>query len=180
MGSTFEASTSSGARQPLEARPLGTIHRAAPAVLVHEDVLDRILKYSEAGMAREIGGFLLGDRAEAPRPYVRIRHFLPAAGTRGDAASLTFTHQTWSVLNRQLEKHHPDQKVVGWHHTHPDLGVFLSGYDMFLHRHFFPEPWQVALVVDPCRQEFGFFQWVGPEVESCGFYFLPPEEPEAT
>jgi proteasome lid subunit RPN8/RPN11 len=59
--------------------------------------------------------------------------------------------------------------VVGWHHTHPGFGVFLSGYDLFIHQHFFREPWQIALVIDPQRQELGFFQWRGDRVSDCGF-----------
>ena len=37
------------------------------------------------------------------------------------------------------------------------MGVFLSGYDLWLHEHFFPAPWQVALVVEPRAGEGGFF-----------------------
>jgi len=50
-----------------------------------------------------------------------------------------------------------DEKIVGWFHTHPRMGVFLSHYDTFLHRNFFPEPWQVALVVEPFSSVAGFF-----------------------
>ena len=46
---------------------------------------------------------------------------------------------------------------------------------MFIHRHFFPQPHQVALVVDPQRQELGFFQWREGEVKDCGF--VCAEEP---
>jgi hypothetical protein len=46
---------------------------------------------------------------------------------------------------------------VGWYHTHPRMGIFLSGYDTWLHDHFFPHPWQVALVVEPHTGAGGFF-----------------------
>ena len=72
-------------------------------------------------------------------------------------------------MTRTVEDKYPDHHVLGWHHTHPDFGVFLSAYDLFIHRHFFPQPWQVALVVDPLRQELGFFQWRENEVVDCGF-----------
>jgi hypothetical protein len=37
------------------------------------------------------------------------------------------------------------------------MGIFLSHYDTFLHNNFFPEPWQVALVVEPHKSLGGFF-----------------------
>jgi hypothetical protein len=37
------------------------------------------------------------------------------------------------------------------------MGIFLSHYDTWLHKNFFPEPWQVALVVEPHESLAGFF-----------------------
>ncbi len=62
---------------------------------------------------------------------------------------------------------------MGWYHTHPDFGIFLSGHDQFIHRHFFAQPLQVAYVVDPIRQTRGFFQWRDGELEEVeGFYLF--------
>lgn len=155
---------------------IGTFHEGAPAIFIYESVLEQILAYSEGDVSREIGGFLLGGRHDdenisgTARHFVEIRHFLPALDTRGQVASLTFTHDTWSALRRQVEAQYPSETVVGWQHTHPGLGVFLSGYDRFIHRHFFGEPCHIALVVDPVRQELEFFQWVDDKIEDCGFY----------
>ena len=61
---------------------------------------------------------------------------------------------------------------MGWYHTHPDFGVFLSSHDLFIHRHFFGQPLQVAYVVDPIRQTRGFFQWRGDALDEVGGYHL--------
>lgn len=103
------------------------------------------------------------------QPAIEVCHFLPALDVRSEAGSLTFTHETWAAMTRQVDQQFPGQLVLGWQHTHPDFGVFLSGYDLFIHRNFFREPWQIALVVDPQRCEFGFFQWRGTEIVDCGF-----------
>jgi proteasome lid subunit RPN8/RPN11 len=63
----------------------------------------------------------------------------------------------------------PDHQIVGWHHTHPGFGIFLSRHDEFFHRNFFSQPWQVALVVDPQRGELGFFQWLDGEIVDAVF-----------
>jgi proteasome lid subunit RPN8/RPN11 len=152
---------------------IGDIHPDALPVFIHEPTLEGILCYSEKDPARELGGFLVGGLHEDRRHYVEVRHFLPAVDAHCRAASLTFTHDTWSRLNREVEAKYPDELVVGWHHTHPNFGVFLSGYDLFIHRHFFSEPWQIAMVVDPQRREFGFFQWREGEIADCGFVCVP-------
>jgi proteasome lid subunit RPN8/RPN11 len=148
---------------------VGTIHADAVAILVQEQVLEEIIDYSEQDLRRELGGFLLG-RLDEPRRLIEIRRFWPAVDARSQAASLTFTHESWSQMHRALQQQFPDDRLVGWQHTHPGLGVFLSGYDLFIHRNYFREPWQVALVVDPRSQEYGFFQWRGGDVTDCGFY----------
>ena len=159
------------------ARAIGSIYRGAAIIVIQEPVLEEIIEYSERGRTREVGGFLLGGTYGEDPPFVVVRHFHPALQALSGGASLTFTHETWADLNRQAEQRYPGEIVLGWQHTHPGFGIFLSGYDLFIHRHFFPQLHQVALVVDPQRQELGFFQWREGEVKDCGFVcaeeFLP-------
>ena len=148
---------------------LGNLYRNSIPIFIHENILEEIIEFSEQDLSRERGGFLLGGLHRDVYVYVEIRHFLPAHAAQSRAASLTFTHDTWSTMNRQVESQFPNEHVVGWQHTHPGFGVFLSGYDVFIHRNFFKQPWQVALVVDPKRQELGFFHWRDGRVKDCGF-----------
>jgi len=153
-------------------RTLGSLHPDAVLVVVWESLLAEIVEFSERDRSREIGGFLLGGLFEHEGEYVELRHFIPAVDVRSQSASLTFTHDTWSALTRDAERLYPDDVVVGWQHTHPNMGIFLSEKDLFIHRHFFSQPWQIALVVDPVKQELGFFQWRGGEVVDCGIVVL--------
>ena len=148
---------------------IGTIHDDSYTVLIADAVLEEILEYSEQDLNREAGGFLIGRGDTTPRRHVEVCHFLPAVQARSRIASLMFTHDTWATMTREVERQFPDEAVLGWHHTHPGFGVFLSAYDLFIHRNFFREPWQIALVVDPRRQELGFFQWRDDQVVDCGF-----------
>jgi proteasome lid subunit RPN8/RPN11 len=55
--------------------------------------------------------------------------------------------------------------TLGWYHSHPGLGVFLSGTDIFSHSSFFAsEPWYIAVVIDPVSREFGAFSWDHGEI----------------
>jgi hypothetical protein len=45
---------------------------------------------------------------------------------------------------------------VGWFHTHPGHGIFMSQTDRENHS-LYRKKWQVALVIDPVRKIHGFF-----------------------
>jgi proteasome lid subunit RPN8/RPN11 len=56
--------------------------------------------------------------------------------------------------------HTPDLRVIGWIHTHPDIGIFLSGIDVNTFRILRQVSFEqrcVAVVVDPIRKEHGVF-----------------------
>ncbi len=150
-------------------RTIGSIRDGSLPIFIFESVLEEILDYSESDLCRELGGFLVGGVFEDERKYIEIRHFLPATDASSNVASLKIDYDVWSQLHRRLEQQHPNDILVGWHHTHPGHGVFLSGYDRFIHRNYFDQPWHVAMVVDPKRQEFCFFQWQDKEIAECGF-----------
>ena len=108
----------------------------------------------------EVGGALIGEWCtdrESGEQFVIVKHVLPARYTRQGSVYLTFTQESIVDLHDQIEKRFPGERIVGWYHTHPQMGVFLSHYDTWLHSHFFPEPWQVALVVEPFSSIAGFF-----------------------
>lgn len=159
-------------------RRVGQLSKDSVTLFVHEKTLEEILDYSDQDLQRETGGFLLGNLYENDDRnnewnYVEVENFLPAVSVVSHSASLTFTHETWSQANNEVNSRFPDLRIVGWHHTHPGLGVFLSAYDRFIHRNFFGESWQMAMVVDPCQQEFAFFQWQNDHVLDCGFIYVP-------
>ena len=67
---------------------------------------------------------------------------------------------TW-LMKRRVDLT-PNLRVIGWIHTHPDIGIFLSGIDVNtfgLLRGQTSDGRIVAVVVDPLRKEHGFQQW---------------------
>jgi proteasome lid subunit RPN8/RPN11 len=88
--------------------------------------------------------------------------------------SFKFTHETWAQITRDRDEFPPELQMVGWYHTHPGWGIFLSVMDLFICDHFFNRPLDVALVIDPCQGDRGFFQWTGvngaPPERTGGFY----------
>ena len=116
------ASTSKHGPNVIRGTGVEPLYDDAVNILMPSETLDEILKFSESQTDREIGGFLIGRRRGRNSEYVAANHFLPATETDSRAASLTFTHDTWAALTREVDQRYPDEVVVGWHHTHPNIG----------------------------------------------------------
>jgi proteasome lid subunit RPN8/RPN11 len=139
---------------------------------------DAIERHALRDTSVELGGILLGKECvddETGEPYVWVTKSLEAKHYENTQASFTYTHDSWEEITRERDKLHPDLDVVGWYHTHPDFGIFLSGHDLFIHHHFFAQPLQVAYVVDPIRQHRGFFRWRDGRLDQVGGYYLTSE-----
>jgi hypothetical protein len=113
----------------------------------------------------------------AGRTRVLVSHVLASAGARGEAACLHFGIEAWLELTprrRSLAQH----QVVGWYHSHPGIGVFLSGADRDLHdAHFSAFPWYVAVVADPVGGDLGVFGYDGGVMTRLrGAWRTDPEE----
>ena len=134
--------------------------RPALRVCVTQSAYIRVCALAGKDMHNEVGGILVGrwrkDR-ETGDPFIVVEGALPARHTRHGSAFLTFTQDTIVALHAEQEARYPRKQIVGWFHTHPRMGVFLSEYDTWLHHHFFPEAWQVALVIEPHSAAGGFF-----------------------
>ena len=134
-------------------QPVVTVFLAQPAYA-------RIHVHAASDLDNEVGGILVGkwcqDTGNGSR-FLVIEKVLPARFTRQSSIHLTFTQDSIVHYHGIIEKRYAGKQIVGWYHTHPRMGVFLSRYDTWLHDNFFAEPWQVALVVEPYASLGGFF-----------------------
>ena len=136
-------------------------------IFVDLDSLADMEEHALTDTSVELGGVMLGGQYEDEngRPFVLISDSLRAKHYESTKGIFKFTHDTWSEITRERDEFPDDLQIVGWYHTHPDWGVFLSGMDMFICDNFFNKRLDVALVIDPCRQDRGLFQWTGDESE---------------
>jgi proteasome lid subunit RPN8/RPN11 len=146
-------------------------------VYVDIDALRDMEAHALSNTTVELGGVLLGGQFEDEdgRPFVVVTDSLRAQHYESTKGSFKFTHDTWSQITRERDEFPEELQMVGWYHTHPDWGVFLSGMDMFICDNFFNKPLDVALVIDPCRDDRGFFQWTGnpsQRVRRTGGFYL--------
>lgn len=109
----------------------------------------------------EVGGVLVG-RIDGSAV---ISASIPALKAVGGSANVTFTHEVWEEALTIVDRDHPGERIIGWYHSHPGFGVFLSDYDQFIQRNFFGGEGMVALVLDPLGGEGGWFVSVGDDIE---------------
>ncbi len=136
---------------------------------------DAIERHALSDTTVELGGVLLGKECVDPatgRPFVWITQSLEAKHYANTQASFTYTHDSWEEITREREQRFPDLDVVGWYHTHPNFGIFLSHHDLFIHQNFFAQPLQTAYVVDPIQGTRGFFQWADGKLAQVGGFHL--------
>ena len=127
----------------------------------------------------EVGGILIGNiYKDKLGPFLEITAAIVGKHTKNEGTQMTFTPDTWEYVNQVKSKKYPDDRIVGWYHTHPRFGIFLSDMDKFSHRHHFPQPWTTAMVVDPVQQSEGFFLWNEGEPCSAGEYWVGGERRE--
>ena len=109
----------------------------------------------------EIGGVLFGTR-EGARVCLSAWRPMPCEHALGPSFTLSANDRaklTVLLRSAQVDSELAGLAPVGWFHSHTRSGVFLSEHDLELHRQYFAEPWQVALVLRPslAGTRAGFF-----------------------
>ena len=127
-----------------------------------QSVLNDVYAHGRGAPDVEVCGVLVGNvYQDAAGPYVFVEACIHGNYSAGRAAQVTFTAKTWSHIQDVMDRQHPDLRIVGWYHTHPGHGIFLSEMDLFIQKNFFSLPWHLAFVFDPQHQEEGLFTWRG-------------------
>jgi proteasome lid subunit RPN8/RPN11 len=123
-----------------------TIHYSIPVLDdVRLGVVDAFFSLPKGGV--EIGGILLGDYRDG---RVTIRDSASLECEHATGPSFVLSGADEAKLTQQLDSLKRGRNgPVGWYHSHTRSGIFLSDADLRLYQRFFPEPWQVALVLKP-------------------------------
>lgn len=143
-------------------------------VFMSESAMRSIQHHVLENKEQEVGGVLLGGFYRNDKgSFIEVTDYIEAKNAKGTDVSLTFTHETWEDIHKELAKRGDDKSIVGWYHSHPALGVFMSKDDEFIHSNFFTDPWHVAVVVDPIYHNWGCFKWKDGTLERTeGFYIF--------
>jgi proteasome lid subunit RPN8/RPN11 len=133
-----------------------------PVVVMESEVARKIRQHARTSMKAEVCGVLIGN---TDHERMTVEACIPGINAAQGGAHVTFTQDTWEHIYKIKDKEFPDHKIVGWYHSHPGFGVFLSEHDLFIQQNFFSNPQQVAWVYDPHTDEEGCFGWIGGNIE---------------
>ncbi|MFO0789274.1 MAG: Mov34/MPN/PAD-1 family protein [Pirellulales bacterium] len=132
-----------------------------------------IEQHAKADITVEICGVLVGNWfADENGPYALVSGYIRCENAASKFAEVTFTHESWAQINKEMDSRFANDRIVGWYHTHPDFGIFLSDRDCFIHEHFFSSPGQVAYVIDPVRDLEGIFAWRNGKPTPLAHYWI--------
>lgn len=157
---------------PQNILPIGERVEEDKNIYISQPVYKEIHKFTQNKTTNESGGMLIGTVIEEfGKTNIIVNGFVEAKYCEATPTTLKFTHETWEYVHKEMDKKFPGQKIVGWIHTHPNFGIFLSEYDKFIQENFFKEDYQIAYVVDPIQDIEGFYFWINGKIERCkGFY----------
>ncbi len=159
--------------------PLDDPTPSAVDVLFDEHPFREAQAHALSSMSREVAGMMVGPPPEKQpngRYVVHVTDIIEAKHTRMQGASVTYTPESWRYVNDVLLERYPNEEcvIVGWYHTHPGFGIFLSNMDLFIHHNFFIQKWHIALVLDPVGKRSGFFTWNRAQSDVMAYHFPWP------
>ncbi|MEZ8096729.1 Mov34/MPN/PAD-1 family protein [Photobacterium swingsii] len=121
---------------------------------VKQSVMSHILKNNT-----ESGGLLLGevistDSLKNGIVGIKVTEAIPSNDFDATSVSLSMGPEVWSSARLHSSE---SNFVIGWYHSHPNLGAFFSGTDRKTQAEFFNQEYHVGLVIDPIRNEECWF-----------------------
>ncbi|KZT19280.1 Mov34-domain-containing protein [Neolentinus lepideus HHB14362 ss-1] len=127
----------------------------------------KMLKHGRAGVPMEVMGLMLGEFVDDYTVQVVDVFAMPQSGTTVTVESVDDVFQTKMV--DMLKQTGRPEMVVGWYHSHPGFGCWLSSVDINTQQSFESlNSRSVAVVVDPIQSVKG-------KVVIDAFRLIPPQ-----
>lgn len=132
----------------------------------------KMLKHGRAGVPMEVMGLMLGEFVDEYTVRVVDVFAMPQSGTGVSVEAVDPVFQT-KMLDMLKQTARPEM-VVGWYHSHPGFGCWLSGVDINTQQSFEAlNKRAVAVVVDPIQSVKGkvvidAFRLINPQLMMLG------------
>lgn len=126
----------------------------AETVYISSLALLKMLKHGRAGVPMEVMGLMLGEVVDDYTITVVDVFAMPQSGTGVSVEAVDDVFQT--KMMDMLKQTGRDEMVVGWYHSHPGFGCWLSSVDVNTQQSFEQlNPRSVAVVIDPIQSVKG-------------------------
>lgn len=127
---------------------------SAETVYISSLALLKMLKHGRAGVPMEVMGLMLGEFVDEYTIHVVDVFAMPQSGTGVSVEAVDDVFQT--KMMDMLKQTGRDQMVVGWYHSHPGFGCWLSSVDVNTQQSFEQlNTRSVAVVIDPIQSVKG-------------------------
>ena len=123
-------------------------NRSPYPIFFQQEAVQALQEHLKSSPTQAIFGFLIGDVYRDPETgvlYTVIDKTLKLSqAIYGDKTEVVVS-RLWDRMQEQLKK--ASAYLLGWYHSHPGQGGFLTAHDVETHEKFFTEPWHVAVLV---------------------------------
>ena len=128
-------------------------------LLCMEDYVHTYLyQYARSGATGEKLAVLMGKQLVLDgKETVFISGVVQARFTEKLKGMETITGQSWKYISEEIEKYFAGLEVVGWMHSRPSFGAFVTSRDEAYHKKVFGGKNQVFFVVDPADRQDRFY-----------------------
>jgi len=134
--------------------PEAPVVDTAEMVYISSMALLKMLKHGRAGVPMEVMGLMLGEFVDDYTVKCVDVFAMPQSGTGVSVEAVDPVFQT-KMLDMLKQTGRPEM-VVGWYHSHPGFGCWLSGVDINTQQSFEAlNQRAVAVVVDPIQSVKG-------------------------
>ncbi|KAL1931965.1 hypothetical protein VTP01DRAFT_9021 [Rhizomucor pusillus] len=144
----------------------------AETVHISSLALVKMLKHGRAGVPMEVMGLMLGEFVDEYTVRVVDVFAMPQSGTGVSVEAVDPVFQT-NMLDMLKQTGRPEM-VVGWYHSHPGFGCWLSSVDINTQQSFEQlNARAVAVVIDPIQSVKGkvvidAFRTINPQTAMLG------------
>eukprot|EP00976_Prorocentrum_cordatum_P028883 587385-Prorocentrum_minimum.AAC.1 len=141
-------------------------------VYISSLALLKMLKHGRAGVPMEVMGLMLGEFIDDYTVRVTDVFAMPQSGTGVSVEAVDPVFQT--LMLDMLKQTGRSEMVVGWYHSHPGFGCWLSGVDINTQQSFEAlNQRAVAVVIDPIQSVKGkvvidAFRLINPQTMMLG------------
>ncbi|MCK4445337.1 MAG: hypothetical protein KAW09_12385 [Thermoplasmata archaeon] len=142
-----------------------------------EKIRNHSIRFGDEGI--EVMGLLLGEVFEHVGTEYTIVRDVATSSLEASEVSVKFDKGKMGELFDQLDGSGFDYMIVGWYHSHPGHGCFMSPRDLDTQKSMFSESFHCALVVDPLNSEIEAYTLDGDDCKPIPFavYWEEHEDP---
>ena len=130
-----------------------------PLIVFPDRVREKILSHLRSKRT-ELGGLIFGkvyrlyDLNTSTVGIIEISESIESTSYESTGVSLRMDTEIWNRASSLIDG---ASIIVGWYHSHPNLGAFFSGTDRHNQAAVFYHDYSLGLVIDPIRNEEKWF-----------------------